>query len=117
MKKKIPAMAFILAIAMFTLLAANASAQYKQTDFVSNQPGVAPLQDQPLVNGWGLSRSATSPFWASDNVSGKATLYTGAGVKVNLEVTIPPVSGNITGTPTGPAINITLGNPPPDFAI
>src|SRR5713226_8644415 len=117
MKRKIPGMTSILATAMFTLLAANSSAQYKQTDFVSNQPGVAPLQDPSLLNGWGLSRSTTSPFWVSDNVTGKATLYTGGGVKVSLEVTIPPVSGNPHGTPTGTMFNITVGNPTPAFAV
>src|SRR5712691_11185170 len=117
MKRKIPGMAFILAMAMFTLLAANASAQYKQTDFVSNQPGVAPLQDLSLVNGWGLSRSTASPFWVSDNITGKATLYTGNGAKVPLEVTIPAVSGNPTGTPTGTVFNITVVNPTPAFAV
>ncbi len=102
---------------MFTLLAANASAQYKRTDFVSNQLGVAPVQDPSLVNGWGLSRAATSPFWVSDNITGKATLYTGTGAKVNLVVTIPPASGNTTGTPTGTVFNITVGNPTPAFVI
>ena len=117
MKKRIPGTAFILATAMFTLLAANASAQYERTDFVSNQAGVAPLLDPSLVNGWGLSRSTASPFWVSDNITGKATLYTGTGAKVPLEVTIPPVSGNPTGTPTGTVFNITVGNPTPAFAV
>src|SRR5258708_6670596 len=117
MKSKIPGTAFILAMAMFTLLAANVSAQYKQTDLVSNRPGVAPLHDPSLVNGWGLSRAPTSPFWVSDNLTGKATLYTGAGAKVNLEVTIPPVSGNPHGTPTGTVFNIAIGNPTPAFAV
>ena len=117
MKKRIPGMAFILATAMFTLLAANASAQYKQTDFVSNQPGVAPLTDSNLINGWGLTRSSGSPFWVSDNVTGKSTLYTGSGANVPLVVTIPPASGNTTGTPSGTVFNITVGNPTPAFAV
>lgn len=117
MKRKIPGMAFILAMAMFTLLAANASAQYLRTDLVSNQPGVAVFQDPSLVNGWGLSRAAASPFWVSDNVSGKATLYNGTGAKRSLEVTIPPVSGNAHGTPSGTVFNITIGNPTPAFAV
>jgi uncharacterized protein (TIGR03118 family) len=118
MKRKIPGMAFLMA--MFTLLAANASAQYIRTDLVSNQPGVAPLQDTDLVNGWGLSRSEGSPFWVSDNMTGKATLYaetSTANLKVNLVVTIPPASGNAQGTPTGTVFNITVGNPTPAFAV
>ena len=117
MKRKTPGMTLVLAMAMFTLLSTKASAQYTRTDLVSNQPGVAPVTDPSLVNGWGLSRSAASPFWASDNVTGKATLYTGTGVKVNLEVTIPSASGKAIGTPTGTVFNITIGSPTPAFVI
>src|SRR5262245_18744356 len=49
--------------------------RYRQTNFVSDQPGVAMLQDTNLVNAWGVAFSATSPFWVSDNGTGKATLY------------------------------------------
>jgi hypothetical protein len=65
-------------------------AQYIRTDLVSNQAGVAPLQDEHLVNGWGLVALPTSPFWVSDSGTGFSTLYTGAGQQVPLFVTIPP---------------------------
>jgi uncharacterized protein (TIGR03118 family) len=117
MKRKIPAMTLALLAAVFTLLSTNALAQYKQTDLVSNQPGVAPVTDPDLVNGWGLTRSAASPFWVSDNVSGKSTLYTGSGAKLGLVVTIPPALGNTTGTPTGDVFNITIGSLAPAFVI
>src|ERR1051325_8408707 len=55
----------------------------------------APLSDSSLVNGWGLSASATSPGWAADNGSNASTLYTGVGAKNSLTVT---VSGGPTGT-------------------
>jgi uncharacterized protein (TIGR03118 family) len=85
---------------------------YLQTNLVSDQPGVAMLQDTNLVNAWGLSSSASSPIWISDNGSGLATLYAvtndAAGmvhvVKQGLEVTIPG-----DGTPTGQAFNSTTG--------
>jgi uncharacterized protein (TIGR03118 family) len=115
MRKRIPA--FVLAMAILPTLSTITVAQYKVTDFVSNQPGVAPLQDPDLVNGWGLSRAAASPWWVSDNVTGKATLYTGAGTKVALVVTIPPASGSGTGTPTGTVFNITVGSTPPAFVV
>jgi hypothetical protein len=35
-------------------------AQYKRTDLVSNQAGMAANQDQRLVNGWGLVALPTS---------------------------------------------------------
>jgi len=44
---------------------------YIQTNLVSSIPGVGtnptnPLDTQ-LINAWGLARSATSPWWVSDN--------------------------------------------------
>jgi hypothetical protein len=43
-------------------------AQYKRTDLVSDQAGIAENQDAHLVNGWGLVALPTSPFSVSDNV-------------------------------------------------
>ena len=77
---------------------------YLQTNLVSDLPGMAQLRDTNLLNPWGISFSATSPFWISDNGSGLSTLYavtndTG-GVphvtKQGLEVAIPG-----DGVPTG----------------
>jgi uncharacterized protein (TIGR03118 family) len=77
---------------------------YCQLNLVSDQAGVAILQDTNLVNAWGISFSPTSPFWVSDNGSGLATLYAvtndALGVvhvdKQGLQVTIPG-EGNPTG--------------------
>ena len=85
-------------------------AQYKRTDLVSNQAGVAENQDEHLVNGWGLVALPTSPFWVSDNGTGFSTLYTGAGQQIPLLVTIPPAPGGpagTIGTPTGIVGNIS----------
>ena len=80
------------------------SDDYQQVNLVSDLPGVALLQDTNLVNAWGMSFSATSPFWISDNGSGLSTLYAVTNdmdgvvhvVKQGLQVTIPG-----DGTPTG----------------
>ena len=77
---------------------------------MSNLPGVALLQDTNLVNAWGLSFSASSPIWISDNGSGFSTLYavtydTNGTVKVvkeGLQVHIPG-----DGVPTGQLNNST----------
>jgi uncharacterized protein (TIGR03118 family) len=84
---------------------------YKQTNLVADTPGVAPVTDPNLVNGWGISRSSTSPWWVSDNGTGRATLYSGTGTIVPLVVTIPPADSNSgpTGTPTGQIFNGTSG--------
>jgi uncharacterized protein (TIGR03118 family) len=84
--------------------AATASGFYHQTNLVSDQPGVALIQDPDLVNCWGISMNSTSPFWVANNGSGTATLYSGdvkgsAFVKRALVVTIPG------GLPTGTVFN------------
>jgi uncharacterized protein (TIGR03118 family) len=85
---------------------ASPSQHYKQTNLVSDMPGVAPVTDPNLVNPWGLSRSSTSPWWVSDNGTGVATLYSGAGAVVPLVVTIPSSDPSTTsGTPTGTIFN------------
>jgi hypothetical protein len=53
--------------------------------------------DPDLVNPWGVSFSAASPFWISNNGTGKATLYNGLGVKQGLVVSMPVGSTAITG--------------------
>src|SRR5882724_11739513 len=83
---------------------------YRQVNLVSDQSGVALLQDTNLVNAWGIAFSPTSPFWVSDNGTGKATLYAvtndSSGLphvaKQGLEVTIPG-----EGNPTGQVFNNT----------
>lgn len=96
--------AFSLAIAAFP--AFSLAQHYKQTNLVSDQSG-ASFTDSNLVNPWGLSRSSGSPWWVSDNGTGRSTLYDGTGKPLSLVVTIPPAdstSGN-TGTPTGTVFN------------
>jgi uncharacterized protein (TIGR03118 family) len=99
----------LTALILTALTIATASAQYKRTDLVSNQPGVAPTADPHLVNGWGLVALPTSPYWVSDNGTGFSTLYTGSGQQVQLFVTVPPAPAapaGTVGTPTGIVGNI-----------
>lgn len=81
-----------------SMLVTAAHAQYQRTDLVSNQAGVAPLEDQHVVNGWGLVSLPTSPFWVSDNGTGFSTLYTAAGAQVPLFVTVPPAPSSTAGS-------------------
>jgi len=79
---------------------------YRQTNFVSDVPGLANLQDPLLVNPWGITMTASSPFWVSNNGTSTATLYGGdvSGsplTKNSLQVTIPG------GLPTGTVANGT----------
>jgi uncharacterized protein (TIGR03118 family) len=94
-----------------------AHAEFTVTNLVTDDQTVnsAQITDTFLTNAWGISHSAGSPFWVSDNGPGVSTLYqvnptTNATTKVILGsppdasggVVIPP-SG--TGTPTGQVFN------------
>jgi uncharacterized protein (TIGR03118 family) len=84
-------------------LASSASAApiaFFQTNLTSSVPGLAPVTDPNLINPWGMSYSATSPFWISDQGTNLATLYNFAGAINPLVVTIPPGAGGPSG-PTG----------------
>jgi uncharacterized protein (TIGR03118 family) len=94
------------------LLSATASAQYVRTDLVTNTGAGGTLADPTLVNAWGLTSLATSPFWVSDNATGKSTLYSGTGQKIGLTVTVPAANGG-QGTPTGVVGNATAS----DFVV
>lgn len=93
----------ILALLLETqnLRAQNA---FQQTNLVSDIPGLAAHTDPNLVNPWGISLSATSPFWVSDNGTGLSTLYNSTGTPQSLVVTIPKPGGG-TSTPTGTVFN------------
>jgi uncharacterized protein (TIGR03118 family) len=105
----------VFSLTMVTLPAQATSITFKQVNLVSDIPGLALSTDSDLVNPWGISHSATSPFWVSDNGKGVSTLYNGAGAKQALVVTIPPPAGSPPGTtakPTGQVFNGTA-----DFAV
>jgi uncharacterized protein (TIGR03118 family) len=83
------------------------SADFVQTNLVSDIPGFAATTDPQLINPWGLTASGGSPFWVSDNQVGVSTIYNGQGVKQGLVVTIPSASNSpfTHPTPTGTVFN------------
>jgi len=81
---------------------------FTQTNLVSDVPFLAKTTDPNLKNPWGVSFSATSPFWVSNQATGTSTLYTGTGSIVSLVVTIPPGATPPTG-PTGQVFNTSTG--------
>lgn len=88
----------------------SAQAAFVQTNLVSNIAGLAAHTDPNLKNPWGISASATSPFWISNNGTGISTLYNGQGVPfpvaTPLIVTVPPPAGGTPpSTPTGQVFN------------
>ena len=98
------AMGVLLALMVGFSSLANA-ASYKAALITADQAGKAPNTDPNLINPWGISFSATGPFWTSDNLTGLTTVYNTTGQVQPIVVTIPPVGGNTTGTPTGTVFN------------
>jgi uncharacterized protein (TIGR03118 family) len=82
--------------------------EFKQSNLVSNLPGLATTNDPLLANPWGVAFQPTGAFWISDKQTGFATLYSGTGVKVNTNFTIPPGAASTgVGQPTGIVANST----------
>jgi uncharacterized protein (TIGR03118 family) len=105
MQRRMIPLTFALGFALMFVSSA-AVAQYQLKNLDSIQVGQSNHKADPLlVNAWGLARSATSPFWLSDEGSGWSTLYNGAGAKQGLQVVVPSAGGNGPGSPTGIVFN------------
>jgi len=95
------AVALVVGVCVAALAVEGAGARpalvaYNVYPLVSDGPAVsAPLADTSLVNGWGLTATATSPWWTANNKTNTSTLYSGVGAKTSLTVT---VDGGPTGT-------------------
>src|ERR1043165_2021740 len=50
---------------------------YRQTNLLSDIPGLAPVLDPVLVNPWGISMTASSPFWVANNGTSTTQLIRG----------------------------------------
>jgi uncharacterized protein (TIGR03118 family) len=81
---------------------------YRQTNFISDIPGLAPVLDPLLVNPWGITSTSSSPFWVSNNGTSTTQLIRGdqpaaSPVVLNASpqtITIP--GGLPTGTVSNP---------------
>jgi uncharacterized protein (TIGR03118 family) len=89
----------ILALAAAApLAAAPPGGSFTVTPLVSDVPGAAALTDPNLVNGWGLTRSPTSPWWVADNGMNRSTLYLTPSLG---PPSINPLVVGVDGGPTG----------------
>ena len=93
------------AIAVGTLHAGTwrADADFIQTNLVSDIQGLAALPDPELHNPWGISHTATSPIWVSNQGTNTSTLYQ---VTPTLMKAMPMGTDGNIGIPTsgsGPA--------------
>ena len=105
--------AVLLGTSAGTLAAQTASAPpntYLLHNLISDLANTADHQDPNLVNPWGIGFGPT-PFWAGNNGTGTATLYTGAGTTIPLVVTIPQAANAGTAGPvTGVIFNSFASN-------
>jgi uncharacterized protein (TIGR03118 family) len=120
------ALAALIGASLLGTTAAGPAGGYIETDLVVNKQvngvptltdgngivHVAKFFDPNLVNPWGVGESAASPFWVSDNGSGKATLYNTPGMPQSLVVSIPAPGDpqGSGGAPTGLVFNVALSD-------
>src|SRR5436190_22825446 len=79
---------------------------YRQTNFVSDSPGLAAILDPLLVNPWGISATASSPFWIANNGTSTSSLYNGdVGGSPVVKVGAMPFITIPGGLPTGTVAN------------
>ena len=97
------AMIGLLLAAAAPVAASGPSHHPKSNRYTVTTLVTGPSPDADLVNGWGLSRSPTSPWWVADNGTDMSTLYTANGTKLGLRVSIPE------GAPTGTVFNPGAG--------
>jgi uncharacterized protein (TIGR03118 family) len=124
------AQAAIVAASILSAPAAGVAAGFLETDIFANKNPLTDANgivhtpmvvDGNLQNPWGVGATPTSPFWVSDNNSGKSTLYnvTSTTFAVNTRVVSIPSPSNPLGggAPTGLVFNIAPASTPPAFPI
>ena len=91
-----------------------------QTNLVSDIPGLAAITEPELHNPWGISHTATSPFWISNQGTNTTTLFAvtagnnvtkAAPVGTDGNIVIPPGGSGAVG-PTGQVANTNTSSFP-----
>src|SRR6266508_1944705 len=59
------------------LITPPAGSAYRQTNFISDIPGLAFIQYPILINPWGIAFKGTSPFWVANNGTATSAIYRG----------------------------------------
>ena len=101
-RRRLLTIAAVSAVVVLAVLPAGATAAspnvYSVTNLVSDQSGQAPNPDSNLVNAWGLTSTAGSPWWVSDNQTSVSTVYRANGTTARAPVTV-------SSMPTGAVSN------------
>src|ERR1017187_1174556 len=105
--------AVCLMILSFAPAVLPAAGGYVQHNLVADVPGAADFTDPNLVNAWGISISATSPFWLCDGGTGLSTVYTFSATAFSISATkaiIPPSAVGANTVCTGQVVNSTTAS-------
>jgi uncharacterized protein (TIGR03118 family) len=110
MPRSSPFKSAVAASAAFAALCAGggiAQAQFKQTDLVSDIPGLAKLTDSNLVNTWGIvAIPGGSPFWIDNQGTGTSSLFAVTGATGVTAVDPPGSSINFAAVPPGSGLGL-----------
>jgi uncharacterized protein (TIGR03118 family) len=83
-----------------------AGSAYRQTNLISDVAGLAPVQDPLLVNPWGITATASSPFWVANNGTSTTQLLKGDVGGSPFVLNVSPQTVTIPGgLPTGTVAN------------
>jgi uncharacterized protein (TIGR03118 family) len=93
-----------------------ATTTFTEVKLVGSDASVGAQQiDRNLVNPWGISHGPGGPLWISDNVTGKASIYSVSGDSVTINpfgpfIIAPPAPGPGTAAPDGQVFNTFQGS-------
>jgi uncharacterized protein (TIGR03118 family) len=93
--KKSICVANVLAAALLSA-PAFAATNFVQTNLIADTAGAAAVTDPNLVGTWGISASASSPFWVSNAANGTSTLYTVSDA-TPATLTVPTINAVVVG--------------------
>ncbi|HUL33840.1 MAG TPA: TIGR03118 family protein [Candidatus Eisenbacteria bacterium] len=99
-----------LGVALSLTPTPGAAQHYVQKNLVSdtvqppNSDGSPVIVDPLLRNPWGATRSASSPWWISNNATGTSTLYDGNGSPIQIFVEADGTKNDFVTVPTSPLI-------------
>jgi uncharacterized protein (TIGR03118 family) len=79
---------------------------YRQTNLISDIPGLSPVLDPLLLNPWGITATSSSPFWVANNRTSTTQLIRGDVSGSPIVLNASPQTVTIPGgLPTGTVAN------------
>ena len=83
---------------------------FTQTNLVSDIKGRAAIQDEKLINPWGVAFGPTTPLWTSNQGSNSSTLYSGTSAATAAKVGLEVAASSPTGIVFNPTTDFVVTN-------